>query len=209
MPKIYTRTGDEGTTSLFGGDRVAKTHPRIDAYGTVDETNAHAGLARAHLARAAADGPPTAEAPDADAVARLDDVLASVQDDLFVLGADLATPQEAKPVVPRITETHVAALEAHIDAFEDDLPALKHFVLPGGTEAAATLHVARTVCRRAERLVVEVAHLEMINVQAGVYLNRLSDLFFVLARWANHAAGVSEATWQPPASAGDANGDAS
>lgn len=182
MKKIYTRTGDEGTTALFGGDRVPKDHPRIAAYGTVDEINSHVGVALAHLSGA----------PGED---RLAPLLARVQDDLFVLGADLATPSDAKPVVPRIAADHTRRLEQDIDAFEADLPSLKHFVLPGGTPAGATLHVARTSCRRAERLTISAGHETPVNEHAAVYLNRLSDLLFVLARWANHAAGTPETYW--------------
>jgi cob(I)alamin adenosyltransferase len=184
MKKIYTRTGDEGTTSLFGGERVNKSHPRIDAYGTVDETNSLIGLAIAHLE----------DRPGAD---RLMPVLLRLQEELFILGADLATPDEAKSVVPRIAASHVDALEADIDAFSDDLTPLKNFILPGGTTGAATLHTARTTCRRAERLTVKAASLEPVNEQATVYLNRLSDLLFVLARWANRQDGVQENTWAP------------
>lgn len=187
MKKIYTRTGDEGTTSLFGGERVNKGHPRIDAYGTVDETNSLIGLARAHLA----------DRPGAN---RLDPVLQRLQEELFILGADLATPDDAKSVVPRVAATHVEQLEADIDAFDEELPPLKNFILPGGTPGAATLHAARTTCRRAERLTVKATSLEPINEQAAIYLNRLSDLLFVLARWANRQDGMREDTWTPPAS---------
>jgi cob(I)alamin adenosyltransferase len=182
MKKIYTRTGDEGTTSLFGGERVTKSHPRIDAYGTVDETNSLIGLARAHLD----------EQPGYD---RLDSVLQRLQEELFILGADLATPEESKSVVPRIAAPHVEHLETDIDAFSETLEPLKNFILPGGTPGAATLHTARTTCRRAERLAVSAASLEPINEQTTTYLNRLSDLLFVLARWANRQAGVREDTW--------------
>jgi cob(I)alamin adenosyltransferase len=186
MPNIYTRTGDDGTTALFGGDRVGKGNARIEAYGTVDETNSFVGLARAHLR----------DAPGAD---RLDPVLSDVQDHLFILGADLATPPDAKPVVPRIDEDHVADVEARIDAFQDELPELKTFILPGGTPAAAALHTARTVCRRAERRVVRANASTPVSDQAMIYLNRLSDLLFVAARWANREAGVREDPWTPPA----------
>lgn len=179
---IYTRTGDDGTTSLFGGERVDKGTPRIDAYGTVDETNSVVGLARAHLR-----GAPGEET--------LDPVLGDVQEELFVLGADLATPVDAKPVVERIAEEHVERVEKRIDRFDADLPPLKQFILPGGSPAGAFLHSARTVCRRAERHVVEASTSIPINEQAIVYLNRLSDLFFVLARWTNRQAGVREDTW--------------
>ena len=183
--KIYTRTGDDGTTSLFGGERVGKGNPRIDAYGTVDEANSVVGVARSHLR-----GEPGAEA--------LDPVLSDLQEELFVVGADLATPLDAKPIVPRIKEKHVERLEDRIDRFDADLAPLKKFVLPGGSPAGATLHSARTITRRAERLVVQAGTAAPINEQAVVYLNRLSDLFFVLARWANKQAGIREDTWTPP-----------
>jgi len=191
--KIYTRTGDEGTTGLFGGERVRKSHPRIAAYGTVDETNAHVGLARAHL---------RGDAPGRDTMLPL---LERVQSELFVLGADLATPTGAKAQVPRITPAHVAFLEEAIDDLEEDLPALKHFILPGGSLPASALHVARTTCRRAERLTVEAGTLEPINEQSSVYLNRLSDFLFVAARWVNRAAGIDEAEWRPETSTTDAD----
>lgn len=185
MPKkIYTRTGDDGTTSLFGGERVGKGNPRIDAYGTVDEVNSLVGKARAHL-------------EDEPGFDRLDPVLQRVQEDLFVVGADLATPMNAKPVVPRIDDEHVDAIEALIDEFDSELEPLKQFILPGGTPGASTLHTARTACRRAERLIVQASASTPINEQAPVYLNRLSDLLFVLARWANRQAGVREHTWSP------------
>lgn len=193
--KIYTRTGDDGTTALFGGERVGKGNPRIDAYGTVDETNSIVGLARAHLR-------------DEPGEETLDPVLGDLQEELFVLGADLATPMDAKPVVERIEESHVDALEARIDRFEEDLPSLDRFILPGGTPAGASLHSARTVCRRAERHIVQASTSTPINEQAIVYLNRLSDLFFVLARWVNRKAEVREDTWSPD-SASESSEDSS
>jgi len=182
--KIYTRTGDDGSTALFGGDRVGKTHPRIAAYGTVDETNAAVGLARSLL-------DPTEPFERAAAV------LERVQHDLFVLGGDLAAPGEQKYPVPRIDADHVASLEGAIDDFEADLPPLKHFILPSGTPAGAALHVARTVSRRAERLVVELAATESVSSDAIRFLNRLSDFLFVAARWVNHRAGAPETEWKP------------
>jgi cob(I)alamin adenosyltransferase len=182
--KIYTRTGDDGTTGLFGGGRVEKTHVRIDAYGTADELNSALGLVRAELGGSAGAG-------------SLDAVLAELQSGLFVLGADLATPSEARPSVPRISDEYVIRLERWIDEFDAQLTPLKQFILPGGTPAAAALHLARTICRRAERLTVGAADTESINPQCIVYLNRLSDLLFVLARWVNMQAGVQEAAWDP------------
>lgn len=163
---------------------MGKDTPRIRAYGTVDEVNSVVGLARSHLR----------DEPGAE---RLDPVLSEIQEELFILGADLATPMDAKPIVPRIQEKHVDTLEERIDAFEADLPTLKNFILPGGTPAGASLHSARTVCRRAERLGVQASTSMTLNEQAVVYLNRLSDLFFVLARWANRKAGVREDRWSP------------
>lgn len=181
--KIYTRTGDTGTTALFGGDRVAKSHPRIEAYGTVDETNSIIGLVRAHLGQHSGNK-------------QLNATLARVQNELFVLGADLATPQSSRATVPRIESAHVEQLETDIDAYVADLPPLEHFILPGGVPAAATLHLARTVCRRAERLTVEAAKEEQLGKQTIMYLNRLSDLLFILARWANFNADIAESEWQ-------------
>lgn len=182
--KIYTRTGDAGTTALMGGERVSKNHTRIEAYGTVDEANSCIGLVRAYLS-------------DQPGAVQMEVMLNQVQHELFVLGADLATAPEARPLVPRISQTEVAWLEQQIDALEAELPALKNFILPGGTLAAAALHLARTVCRRAERLTVELSRREPLNEQALIYLNRLSDFLFVAARWVNQQAGVAEAVWNP------------
>lgn len=181
--KIYTRTGDKGATGLFGGDRVSKDNLRIEAYGTVDETNSVIGMARAVL-------------PEKDH-AVIQAMLHRIQSELFVLGADLATPLTAKVQVPRIEDAHVLTLENEIDQLESDLPPLKHFILPGGSQAASAIHLARTVCRRAERRTVSLQHEEALNEQAAVYLNRLSDLLFVMTRWLNNKAGVSEEAWKP------------
>ena len=182
--KVYTRTGDDGTTALFGGDRVGKNHPRIAAYGTVDEANAAVGMARADL-------------DDTVWAKRADAMLGRIQEELFVLGGDLASPGDVKYPVPRIEAHHVTALETEIDDLETDLPPLKHFILPGGHPAAATLLLARTVCRRAERKAIQAAESEDISAEAIHYLNRLSDFFFVLARWVNHKAGVADTEWVP------------
>jgi cob(I)alamin adenosyltransferase len=197
MPdRIYTRTGDDGTTSLFGGERVGKGNDRIDAYGTVDETNSVVGLARSHLR----------DQPGAE---RLDPVLGDVQEELFVVGADLATPVDAKTLVPRIEEKHVGCVEDRIDAFDAELDPLESFVLPGGSPAGASLHSARTICRRAERLVVQASASTPINEKTKVYLNRLSDLLFVLARWANKQAGVREDKWVPDDAGGTEDDESS
>jgi cob(I)alamin adenosyltransferase len=179
--KIYTRTGDDGTTGLFGGGRVRKDDLRIAAYGAVDELNAVLGLARA-------EGLP----------GEIDQVVQRVQHELFELGAELATPDPVAKGVPTLGPQHVARLETEIDRYEGRLVPLKAFILPGGCPAAAWLHVARTVCRRAERGVVALAAIESVSSQPVVYLNRLSDLLFVLARAANAAAGVADVPWQRP-----------
>ena len=182
--KIYTRTGDSGTTGLFGGGRVPKSHPRIDAYGTVDETNSAVGVARAFL-------------PAAAEIRSFDRMLAAVQRDLFVLGADLATPLDSKAKTARLTGDHVERIENAIDRLQDELTPLKRFILPGGTPAGSHLHLARTTCRRAERLVVGVSAAEEVSEFAVVYLNRLSDLLFVAARWINMREGVGDDEWDP------------
>lgn len=179
--KIYTKTGDGGETGLFGGPRVAKDSPRIEAYGTVDELNAVIGAARA-----------------AGVSSAFDSALARVQNELFDLGSGLAAPHPEKFNLPHVSEAHIAALEQEIDAWEATLAPLTQFILPGGTAAAAQLHVARTICRRAERRVVTLAAQadEIVDPAAVVYLNRLSDWFFVLARAVNHAAGVADTPWR-------------
>jgi len=182
--KIYTRTGDRGDTGLFGGNRVSKAHARIEAYGAVDETNALLGMARAF-------------ASEHPAAGRLDSLLAALQDDLFVAGSDLATPLDSKAAVPRLAAAHIERLEKEIDCLEEELAPLKNFILPGGIPIASILHVARTTCRRAERRVVAAAACESLNEAALAYLNRLSDYLFVLARWANSAAGGKENVWKP------------
>lgn len=190
MP-IYTRTGDEGDTGLFGGGRVSKAHERVEAYGAVDELNAALGLAVAELAASSQD------AADLD----LAGGLREVQADLFALGAHLATaPPEGdrpRPELPPLPAGRVAALEAWIDALDAGLPPLKAFILPGGTRGAAALHLARTACRRAERQVVRLGAQEKVDDTVLVYLNRLSDLLFVLAREANRRQGVADEAWTP------------
>lgn len=178
--KIYTKTGDAGETSLFDGTRVRKTDPRVMAYGEVDELHATLGLAHAL-------GAPADLAP----------VIVTLQRDLFALGARLADPSHR--IAPRVSKAvvsdeSVAQLERWIDAFEAELPPLRHFVLAGGSPAGAALHVARTVCRRAERAVLSLGD-EAVESVVRVYLNRLSDLLFVMARLANHRAGVPETEW--------------
>jgi cob(I)alamin adenosyltransferase len=178
--KIYTRTGDKGETSLFGGRRVPKDAPRIEAYGTVDELNAVLGTALANTRN-----------PE------LKKILRGIQRKLFDVGADLATPgKRGEGRIHRIDAGDVIDLEKTIDRLEGKLKPLRAFILPGGSPAAAHLHHARTVCRRAERLVVRASRSEEIGTWVVVFLNRLSDLLFVLARSANRMARVPEATWK-------------
>lgn len=181
--KTYTRSGDEGRTSLFGGQRVSKADPRVGAYGIVDELNATIGLAESLV-----DDPGISEQ------------LRQLQSRLFDIGADLATPQagtseRAQTHVPRVDGARITELEEAIDAAESELEPLSTFILPGGTPGAAALHMARTVCRRAERQVVALSQQEEINPAVLIYLNRLSDLLFVLARLVNRRGGQEELPW--------------
>ena len=180
--KIYTKTGDDGQTGLFGGGRVEKDHPRVEAYGDVDELNAVLGMARS-----------------VEMMPRIDEVLVPVQRDLFAIGALLATPDHEKMREQlrkaRIDDERIAELERAIDDCERELEPLRSFILPGGTPKASALHVARTVCRRAERRVVALHREAGLPELAVIYLNRLSDLLFMLARVANKRAGAGEVTW--------------
>jgi cob(I)alamin adenosyltransferase len=178
--KIYTRTGDKGETALFGGRRVGKDSARIDAYGTVDELNAALGLARASAVHQT-----------------VHDLIEHIQNQLFILGADLATPLDSRNVsIQRMEERHVLYLEDRIDELEAALEPIRFFILPGGSETAARLHVCRTICRRTERLLVHLSTLEEINEFDLRYINRLSDLLFVLSRYANSTAGQKDLQWQ-------------
>ena len=193
LNRIYTRAGDTGQTRLVGGQRVAKDDLRIDSYGTIDELNAYIGAART-----------TAEelAGRAEPVQRLASILKRVQHELFNLGSILATlPEDVQAKQPRITEAEVEQLEREIDAANEQLNPLRSFVLPGGNRLDAELHICRTVCRRAERLLVRLAREQAVPPEALRYLNRLSDALFVWSRWANHALGTSETLWEPNASA--------
>jgi len=197
--RVYTRQGDAGETSLAGGQRVPKDSRRIEAYGTVDELNSFVGLARETAA-----GDPTHQA-----FAALGGILLRVQHELFNLGSILATlPENVHPRQARITEAEVAQLEAEMDRANERLPALRSFVLPGGSRLTAELHVCRTVCRRAERIVTALAREEPVPVEAVKYLNRLSDAFFVWSRWASHQSGAPETLWEPnrAASGGESSG---
>lgn len=182
MTKIYTRTGDDGETGLFGGGRVSKSHPRVAAYGDVDELNAAIGMARA-----------------VEVMPRIDEVLVPIQRDLFALGALLATPdhQKMKKQLEKanIDDQRISDLEHAIDEGDRELAPLNSFIVPGGTAKAAALHIARTICRRAERHVIALPPGEAIPQIVIVYLNRLSDLLFTLARVANKRSGAGEVTW--------------
>ena len=180
ITKVYTRTGDDGTTGFGGGQRVAKDSPRIEAYGTVDELSSTIGAALA-----------------VGLDPRLAETLTRIQNDLFNLGSDLCILEEdkAERPVPVIEERHVAALESLMDGLAAELPPLENFILPGGSPGAAQLHVARTVCRRAERLVIALARLEPVGPFVVPYLNRLSDALFVMARYENLRRGIPDALW--------------
>jgi cob(I)alamin adenosyltransferase len=180
--KIYTKTGDKGKTCLFGGKRVWKDDLRISAYGTVDELNSILGLAQTDIKNK-----------------ELKKVINCIQNELFVAGSDLAAPFSKKKNVfkiPRIEKTSTVALESLIDKYDTKLPSLKNFILPGGTKSAAILHMARTVCRRAEREAVALSRIDNINIEIIVYLNRLSDLLFVLARFENFSTKHPEIEWK-------------
>lgn len=180
ITKVYTRTGDDGTTGLGTGRRVPKDSPRIEAYGTVDELNSHIGAAIA----AGVDEVLTPE-------------LARIQNELFHLGSDLCIPEEdkARIKVPQIAQRHVDALEQLMDRLSEELPPLENFILPGGSPGASSLHLARTVCRRAERLVIALHRKEAVSPFGIKYLNRLSDALFVMARYENKQRGVPDILW--------------
>jgi cob(I)alamin adenosyltransferase len=180
ITRVYTRKGDAGATRLGGGQEVPKTDPRIEAYGTVDELSSCLGVAIA----AELD-------PELAGIAR------TIQNELFHLGSDLCFREEDKErtAVPRIEERHVVALERHIDRWTEELGPLQNFILPGGSKAAVQLHVARTVCRRAERCLVALRNVEPVGRWTLAYLNRLSDALFVMARFENHRKGIEESLW--------------
>lgn len=184
--KIYTKTGDKGETSLFGGKRLPKSHLRIEAYGTVDELNAFMGLLR--------------DATEEDEAVR--EWIKEIQDLLFSLGAALAMEPGAAPVIPGVEELHIEALEHRMDAMDEDLPPLKNFILPGGHPTVSFCHIARCVCRRAERLVVGLALEEEVDERIIRYLNRLSDFLFMLARKLSRDLGAEEIIWAPAKTSG-------
>ena len=176
MSRIYTKTGDNGLTGLIGGQRIPKNSPRIEAYGTLDELNSHLGLAAAHKVSSS-----------------ILPMLLTIQQELFEIGAELAQGGENQD--PRIKASHVQTLEQYIDDLDEHRPPLARFIIPGGSKTAATLHVARTVCRRAERRVVALQNQEKVNPQIITYLNRLSDLLFVMARFQNQEEEMEEVYW--------------
>lgn len=180
--KIYTKTGDTGETSLYGGKRVSKDSCRIETYGTADELNSVIGACRSM-----------------EESKEIDSILEQIQHDLFTLGADLAAPEnsQTKKTIDRIGSSHIEKLERHIDSIQPTLTPLANFILPGGSRLGAMLHFARAVCRRAERLAVRLYREEHIGLQPVVYLNRLSDLLFVLARKANSLRRIPEMKWKP------------
>lgn len=178
--KIYTKTGDQGETSLFGGKRLPKDHIRIDAYGNVDELNAHIGMVRDLIS---------------DEVQK--SILTAIQKTLFVIGSYLAKDPDKEMSLPTLDESEITLLESNIDALDASLPALKHFILPGGHPVSSHCQIARTVCRRAERSVVALGHNEEVPDYICRYLNRLSDYLFILCRYITHQMGAEEIKWIP------------
>jgi cob(I)alamin adenosyltransferase len=198
LNRIYTRAGDRGETRLVGGQTVSKAALRIECYGTVDELNAFIGAARSTAVEAAS------RAPQVEALAV---ILKRVQHELFNLGSILATlPEDVHPKQPQVTPADIRQLEHEMDEANAVLEPLRSFVLPGATRLDAELHICRTVCRRAERLLVSLAAAEAVPETAIQYLNRLSDALFVWSRWVNHLLGVPETLWEPNAAAGAASG---
>ncbi|HEX9979333.1 MAG TPA: cob(I)yrinic acid a,c-diamide adenosyltransferase [Flavobacterium sp.] len=186
--KVYTKTGDKGTTALFGGTRVPKDHTRIESYGTVDELNSYIGLLR-----------------DQEMSLKYKEILIRIQDRLFTIGAILATPPEKEILkngsqrlnIPKINEADIQLLEMEIDGMEESLPQMTHFILPGGHTTVSYCHITRCICRRAERLAVHLDHIEPVDVMVIMYLNRLSDYLFVLARKLSSDLGADEIKWMP------------
>lgn len=204
--KIYTKKGDKGETSLFGGKRVPKSSLRIDAYGNIDELNSQLGVIlakidntslRANAKQSRQRSPRSANAELAmTKVGEIRQNLTRVQRQLFVLGSDLATPFDGKVQIPRVTQSSVKVLEREIDSWTKQLPKLRNFILPGGSEIGALIHQARTICRRSERAVAALSEIEKINENVIIYLNRLSDWLFTLARFVNKLEKVEEIPWK-------------
>ena len=197
--RVYTRQGDGGDTALAGGQRVPKDDTRIAAYGTVDELNSFLGAARSTVNQLAVEEP---------RLALLAAILLRVQHELFNLGSILATvPEDVHPRQPRVTDTEIAQLESEMDLMNEDVPPLRSFILPGGSRLDAELHICRTVCRRAERIVVTLGRTESVPPETIRYLNRLSDALFVWSRWAGHISGAPETLWEPNCSASGRSDD--
>ena len=191
--RVYTRQGDGGDTALVGGQRVPKDDTRIAAYGTVDELNSFLGAARATVNQLAVEEP---------RLALMAAILLRVQHELFNLGSILATlPEDVQARQPRVTDAEIAQLESEMDLMNGEVPPLRSFILPGGSRLDAELHIGRTVCRRAERMVVTLSRVESVPPEAIRYLNRLSDALFVWSRWAGHISGAPETLWEPNCSA--------
>jgi cob(I)alamin adenosyltransferase len=198
--KLYTRSGDDGSTGLFGGQRVLKNHPRVEAYGTVDELNAALGLAAAEITRLLGGSEkPWMDSKPSGFLQRASAIIAQLQSRLFDIGADLATPEESKheSKVKRISDEQIAESERWIDEIDAGNQPMNTFVMPGGTELAARLHLARTICRRAERAIVSLQRDETITPGVLIYINRVSDLLFAMARRANAESGVADVPWIP------------
>ena len=194
LNRIYTRRGDRGFTSLVGGQQVSKDTLRVECYGAVDELNAFLGLASNS----------TTEHPQ---LAELSFIFLRIQHELFNLGSILATlPEDVHPQQPQITSAEITRLEEEIDRFNETLPPLRSFVLPGGSRINAELHICRTICRRAERLLVRLSREETVSAESIQYLNRLSDAFFVWSRWASHTLQIEEILWQPNKSSSRVSG---
>lgn len=198
--KIYTKTGDRGTTSLFGGKRVNKNSARIEAYGQVDELNTLIGVIISNLRQYSSSEAQRSREVTTKVSSRqartIKEKLLRIQAELFVLGSDLSSPLSVKVKIPRISKSHITRLEKEIDGWEKQLPSLKNFILPSGYVVGAGLHLARAICRRAERAIVGLTQQEKINQNALVYINRLSDWFFVAARYANHLDKIPETIWR-------------
>jgi cob(I)alamin adenosyltransferase len=200
LNRIYTRTGDAGETRLVGGERIRKDNPRIECYGTVDELNAFVGAARVTAEEITKRTQPPA--PQVQSLGEFAGTLKRIQHELFNLGSILATlPEDVHPKQPRVTQAEIEALEKEMDRANAELEPLRSFVLPGGSRLEADLHICRTVCRRAERLLVTLAAEQEIPGEALPYLNRLSDAFFVWSRWVNHVLDAPETLWEPNAAA--------
>jgi cob(I)alamin adenosyltransferase len=206
LNRIYTKTGDRGETHLAGGQRVSKDNIRIECYGTVDELNAFVGVARTTAEQLGMDRT-RSEQSGVERLRGFAAVLKRVQHELFNLGSVLATlPEDVHPRQARITQSEITRLEHEIDEANSELTPLRSFVLPGGSRLDAELHVCRTVCRRAERLLVRLAREQDVPPEAVQYLNRLSDALFVWSRWVNHVLGASETLWEPNATASGSAG---